>query len=153
MEKQIIAKKEFIDQKLKSLLSGFESRRQYNRKKTFVNHILIVVLGGLVTFSNGLQGFVFDSFDIQEPIRIISMVLGVLVTAIGAYNSFFNNKAFWAVYTMSTNELKKIQDDYEFYLAGKEIKEIELSVLEDFKKQIQEVLDKINEEWYSIRRR
>lgn len=151
MSNEIEAKKELLETDLKNHLEGFEKRRKYNRKKTFVTHILIIVLGGLVTFSTGLAKFNLFGLELNETSQIISMILGVIITGIGTYNSFFNNKRFWVVYTSTTNGLKKIKGDMDFYLAGKPLDEIDMDRLREFKDRIQVVLDETNNEWASVR--
>lgn len=55
MNKEVIAKKKLIENELSKHLEGFEDKVRYNRKKTFTNHFLVVLLGGFVTFSNELK--------------------------------------------------------------------------------------------------
>jgi len=151
VKKEIEAKKDLIVKEIDRHLEGFEKRRKYNRTKTFTTHMLIILLGGLVTFSNGLGKFEFFDIEMAEITQIISMILGVIITGIGAYNGFFNNKRFWVVYTSTTNGLKKIKSDLSYYIAGKPVHDIDLNKLQIIKDKIQEVLDETNSEWASVR--
>jgi len=151
MEKEIAAKRAFIENKLTEQLSGFGDRIKYNRRKTFINHLLVVILGGLVTLSNGLGKYEFFEYPLNKSTQIISMILGILISGVATYNGFFNNKKLWIVYTSTTNELRRIRDDYGFYIAGKDNKDIKISELKKFKDRIQKILDETNNNWGNTR--
>ncbi len=152
MENEILAKQEFIQNSISEQLDSFEKRRKYNRSKTFMVHFLVIVLGSLVTFASGLSKYSINGHSFDKYTEVVSMILGVIITSIATYNAFFNNKRFWIIYTSTTNELKKIKDDYDYFVAGKDTKDITLQALEEFKTRIQKVLDETNNEWSSIRK-
>lgn len=151
MSSEITAKKKRIEDKLSKHIPGFESRVNYNRKKTYTAHVLIVLLGGFVTLSNGLNKYTVFGQSLEDPTQITSMILGILITGIATYNGFFNNKKLWVVYNTTSNELKKIRDDYEFYIAGKDDAAITIDELIAFNNRIQKVLDETNNHWTSAK--
>ncbi|MDY8138136.1 DUF4231 domain-containing protein [Aquimarina sp. 2201CG5-10] len=148
MEEEVIAKRDFIKNLLEEQLSSFDDKRKYNRRKSIRSHRVITLIGALITIFSGINVDCLEgTICLNDITRFIILVFGATITAIGAYKTFFNNRDLWVKYTMTTNSLKKIKSDFDYYLAGKNEKNINKEDIDIFKKRIQEVLDNSNGSW------
>lgn len=149
---EIIEKKEYIERSLSKHLLNFNKRVKFNRKRSIIQHISITILGAAIAILSGLKiECLGEDTCIEDYTRFIVLVLGSIVTILGAYKTFFNNTNLWIRYTMTANELKKLESEFKYYLAGKNDNQIKIDDLDSFKNRLQEILDNTNENWKSFR--
>jgi hypothetical protein len=143
---EIKAKKEYIEAYIEKQLKGFKSRAVLNRKASIRQHVLVTFLGAAITILSGLNIDFLNEFT-----RISVLVLGAIVTVFGAYRTFFDNKDLWIRNTMTSNKLRKARNDFNYYISGKELIDIQLNKMDEFKEQVDGILELANSEWFKIR--
>ncbi|WP_159439376.1 SLATT domain-containing protein [Tenacibaculum agarivorans] len=149
-EKETRLKKEYLVEYLEKHLKGFSKRADYNRVASIRQHGIVTFLGAAITILSGLN---INIQKVDNIIRIIVLVLGAIVTAIGAYKTFFNNKDLWIENTMTSNKLRKIENDYNFFMTGKELKDVTVADIEGFKDEIDKILNEANDYWKTTRQK
>jgi len=143
---EIAEKIDWIRNKLENSIKSFEKKKNYNRKMSVNQHILVAILAGVIA---SLSAFNVDSMS--ETIRTIISALGVLIAYVNlAFRKLFSNNRLWVKYTNATNQLKAISDDFEFNLAGIE-ETITIQELSGYQIKIQKALNDINTQWELIR--
>lgn len=86
----------------------------------------------------------------EEYFRIAILILASIITVLSALKTFYKSKDKWIRYTSTSGELKKIKLDFEFYVCGKEFKDISINELEKFKNVLNSILANTNEKWVLI---
>ncbi len=141
-----IAFKEKLTQDLKDRIIGFEKRVKFNRKKSIFQHVITAILGAIVTILAGL-----NIKSVEEITRISILILSSIVTVVGIYQAFFNNKELWVSNTQTLNRLRKLESEFEYYITKKNDTNLDFNDLESFRLRMQEVLDEANNNWESLR--
>ena len=140
--------KEMIEEDLKERLRGFKIQAKYNRRKSIFQHTIVTLFGAIITILSGL-----NIESIEEFVRLLILVLSSIITLVGVYKTFFSNKELWISNTQTINRLKKVKSEFDYFFVGRNKDEIDLSVLENFRLKIQEILDEANGNWGVIRRK
>jgi hypothetical protein len=107
---ELIAKKDWIVNRLDELIASFSKKRIRNRKRSLFLYIIITILGGISSILLGL-----GIEEIKDYMRISTLIISAIITVAGAYSTFFNNRGLWIKYTNASNVFKGIRDDFLFY--------------------------------------
>lgn len=150
--KEIVAKRDFLKNLLEKQISSFENKKNSNLKNFIKHHRWVTILGALITILSGINIECFSNNICPNYItRFLILVLGAIITGLGAYKTFYNNRELWVKYTMTSNSLKEVKSDFEYYLNGKTDTEIDIKELDSFKNRIQGILNNTNKSWESVR--
>lgn len=133
----------FLKEEIKERISGINQSRTYYRKIAFWAYLSITILSALTTIILGLN---LKSFE--EQLRIIALLLSGLITIISAYNSYFDNKQMWIANNIALNDFYKLNFDIEFAQSNSNITEL---LIEEYKIEYQNILDRLNSSWTNSR--
>jgi hypothetical protein len=127
--------RELLEQQLRDAVANYEDRRQHNKRVSRSVLVLSASISGLTTVLIGLSASLTSPAG--KIIGLIALGTSASVSVIGAWDSLFNHKRLWILYTehwismwnllMDLEHLKKNGDaddsDYlELYHKFKEIK-------------------------------
>ena len=88
----------------------------------------------------------------EDRLRMIAFVLGAIVTMLTALEPFFNFRSLWVEHEEAVYHLYRLQDDFNFYLAGKQPAELSLAKLEEFNRRYGQIWVDLSERWLELRR-
>lgn len=142
-----------LEQKTQWLSTAIQEglNRSRKKKKTFKNRaaairISTVVLAGAVTVLLGLQ-----IQGLEDRFRMVALILGAIVTVLAALEPFFNFRSLWIEHEEAVYRLYRLQDDFTFYLAGKQPEDLSLEKLDEFTARYGQIWIDLSERWLELR--
>lgn len=82
----------------------------------------------------------------------IAFVLTALVTILNSLESFLSNRSLWVAHENAVASFNNLYDSLRFYLEGKHAESIELSRLEHYFNDYENIWNALNETWQKERR-
>ena len=82
----------------------------------------------------------------------MAFVFSAAVTLLNALEPFFNFRALWIEHEQGLANMYRLQNDLDFYLAGRKQEDIDLNKIEVFRKRYEEVWNNLNENYIRFRR-
>ena len=135
----------FLREELKGLKSRYKSDRQRHKRTALWIKLGTAIFAGVATVLLGWQ-----QPPAPELFQNIALVLNAGITIIIAYEIFFEPRKLWARETFVFSQLKDIERDLEYELAG--TSHINEERLDEIKNKIHDVLNKSLEEWHKDKR-
>lgn len=145
---------EYLKGEIKSHLNTYEDKLKYNLNKSTRNHHLTTLLGAIITILSGLNiKYLFKDLGVEfsDISRVVILIIGAVITVLSASKGFYNNKELWVIFRMGSNQLKEVRSDLNYYLEGKPIQNVSLSVLDSYKRKVQSIVNNVNKQWESLR--
>lgn len=149
-DRKLSSDKEKIDWLQRKILWSIEYMREIksiNRKKASSLKIATITMSGLGSILLGLQISGFDSI-----FRNLAFVLVTVVTLVNALEPFFNYRSLWIEQEKALAGFYKVKDDFEFYLAGTDLNNVDNGKLNQIYGELSEVWDKHNNAWLTHRK-
>ena len=83
---------------------------------------------------------------------MVAFVLGAIVTMLAALEPFFKFRSLWVEHEETVYRLYRLQDDFNFYLTGKQPTQLSLEKLEEFNQRYGQIWVNLSERWLEYRR-
>ncbi|MFD2568288.1 SLATT domain-containing protein [Pseudotenacibaculum haliotis] len=145
---------DFLKKEIENVLKGYNDKLDYNLKRSSRNHHLTTLLGAVITVLSGLNInylFIDLGFAFKDVERVTILIFGAIITVLSASKNFYHNKDLWVIFRMGSNQLKEVRSELNYYLAGRPISEVDLLVLDSYKKKVQSIINDVNKQWESLR--
>lgn len=135
-----------LKEEVANRITSIDESRVYYRKRSFGFYISITILSAIVTI---LLGSAFESPDLENWLKRISLALTAMITVLSAYNIFFNHKELWVANNQALNSLKELRFNIDFREA--DATPVSTAEIDDLKKKYQLILDELNSTWAKSR--
>lgn len=89
----------------------------------------------------------------QLPLKNLAFAFTAIVTVLNALEPFFNYRALWVEHERANASLYQLKDRLNFYVTGKEKTGLDISELEEFYAQYEQIWETLNQAWISQRQR
>lgn len=122
----------------------FVSAARRHHVAGIVTRVSPVVLGALIPVLLSWQGL---SAEHQALTKNITLVLGALITVIGAFDAFSDPRSLWIRDAAAVRQLQDFHRDLELYGAGRNVDEFESRKVEKFRHDLRVLLDAHTESW------
>jgi hypothetical protein len=119
-----------------------------HKKTALALRILSVLIAAAITILLGLKA---PEADVKSLLSDIALVLGAIITVLGAYEAFFDPKALWIRETVTFARLKDLQRDLRYWSRGIPPEGLDEQRLEDFKRRLDRVLEDSLKYWMKVR--
>ncbi|MEN8193341.1 MAG: DUF4231 domain-containing protein [Bacteroidota bacterium] len=139
-DKKFDHKTDFIKKELRSLISRFSRERRRHKLTALWLSLLTAIFAASATILIG-----WEKPAHPELLKNLALIFNASITVIAAYQVFFRPKKLWIQETCVFSELKDIEREFNYELAGRE--EMEEDKLSTFRSRITEVLDKSMNDW------
>ena len=83
---------------------------------------------------------------------MVAFTLGAIVTVLNALEPFFNFRSLWVEHEEAVYRLYRLQDDFTFYLKGKQPKDLSQEKLEEFNQKYGQIWVDVSRRWLALRR-
>lgn len=108
-------KLKILEETIADDLPRFEASRRRDKRKSFYLSVGAIVLSALATALLGLR---LTSPRVRDLFANLALVIGVVVTALNAYDAHFNHRALSVEQTVLVNRLTDLQRRVSFYKGG-----------------------------------
>jgi len=144
---EIENKVEFLKQYIEISIGEMKKHRKQNQRRASAIKVSMLIFSSFATILLGVQ------LNNQESLlKNIAFVLSAAVTLLNALEPFFNFRALWIEHEQGLASMYRLQNDFDFYLAGRKVEEIDHSRIELFRKRYEEVWNTLNENYLRFRR-
>jgi hypothetical protein len=137
-----------LDAELDALVDRYARECVRHKNRALALKITSVLLATSITILLGLK---LQDNALRVELSNIALVLGGLITVLGAYDAFFDPRSLWVRETVTFARLKDLQRDLRFWAAGLEEEEADPKELERFKRRLDRILDEGLKYWMKIR--
>jgi ABC-type transport system involved in cytochrome bd biosynthesis fused ATPase/permease subunit len=121
--------------------------KRSNLRKASLVRIISVLLSAVATVLLGLQ-----ITGMGETFKSIAFVLGATVTMLNAFEPLFNFRASWMEHEMALAEMHRLQNKFEFYLAGTKPETVDGEKLAEFFESYNSIWKSLNQAWMRDRK-
>ena len=136
---------------LRHLVAGSIERvrwnRNYHRTRASRIRLWTLFLSTLVTVLLGVNLTVAATV-----LKQIAFVCGAAVTLLNALEPFFNYRALWVEHEEALAELYALNNDLRFYLAGRDLADVDENALAEFSARHNEIWHRLSVAWIGHRR-
>ena len=143
IENKVNFLKEYIEISIKDM----KKHRKENQRRASVIKVSTLVFSSLATILLGVQ------LNEQESVlKNIAFIFSAVVTLLNALEPFFNFRALWIEHEQGLANMYRLQNDFDFYLAGRNKEDIDPNKIEVFRKRYEEIWNSLNENYIRFRR-
>ncbi len=139
---------EWLQTEIDNLVTRYKVECNKYKKLAYRLKIVSVFLAAFITVFLGLK---LQRVEWAAVLSNISLVLGSAITVLSAYEAFFDPRSLWVRETVTFARLKDLQRDLLFWKAGKEIDDIDIAELDNFKFKLDHILEDTLKYWMKIR--
>jgi hypothetical protein len=144
---EIDNKVDFIKEYIEISIKDMKKHRKENQRRASIIKVSTLVFSSLATILLGVQ------LNIQESIlKNVAFVFSAIVTLLNAMEPFFNFRALWIEHEQGLANMYRLQNDLDFYLAGRKTEDIDPNKIEVFRKRYEEIWNSLNENYIRFRR-
>lgn len=136
-----------LKSRLEYHIAAFSQRRKRDKAKAFRYKIITLALTLIATLALGIEW----STTLSSMAKQIAFVATALVSFLTGLDLYFNHKGLWVQFTITRNELYKINDDLEYQVEKLGADNLEDNQLDDYHRRIQKALDDCNSWWVGER--
>ncbi len=122
----------------------FVSAARRHHVAGIVTRVSPVLLGALIPVLLSWQGLSVES---QALTKNITLVLGAIITVIGAFDAFSDPRSLWIRDAATVRRLQDFHRDLELYGAGRNVDEFESEKVETFRRELRVLLDAHTDSW------
>ena len=124
-----------------------KQRKRDKRKATWLK-MATIILTAAVPVLIGLEGVA----NISSLLTNVAFVIGVVVTGIIAYDSFFDHRSLWVMRANTLAKMRTLKIDFDFDVA-RAPEHLSESSLNTLMSRLEVILKDDLESWLSLRRR
>ncbi len=128
-------------------IENTQGKARSNKRRASFIKLASLVTSALVTVLIG-----WNSAGLEIWLNNIALAGAATVTLLSALEPFFNYRALWVEHEEAAWRFYAVQDDIEFYLAGKEIADVDDAQLDEYHARIRRIWDELSQRWLSFRR-
>ena len=140
-------KVKFLKEYIEISIKDMKKHRKQNQRRASTIKVSMLVFSSFATILLGIQ------LNNQESLlKNIAFVFSAVVTLLNALEPFFNFRALWIEHEQGLASMYRLQNDLDFYLAGRKKEDIDLNKIEAFRKRYEEVWNTLNENYVRFRR-
>ncbi len=143
---EVQAKAKWLEEMLIKSIDSAGRKRDRNMRKASWVKIATIVLAGMATIFLGLQ-----LAGLEKLFKELAFVFSAIVTLVAAIEPFYNWRALWVEHESALAEFHRTLDELRYYLAGREVEEIDIAKVELLFNQYQEVWTKVSNNWIEHR--
>jgi len=140
-------KVEWLNHKILNSIEYMRRLKNVNRKNASVLKIVTVAMSGIGSIFLGLQISGFDTI-----FRNFAFVLVTIVTLVNALEPFFSYRDLWIEQEKALAGFHRVKDNFDFYLAGADIENVDPEKLNQIYKELSDVWNQHNKSWLSHRK-
>jgi predicted flap endonuclease-1-like 5' DNA nuclease len=140
-------KANFLKNAIQESIVHINNKKRQNRRRASYIKVTTILLTSVATVLLGLQ-----VTGLEKTFKDIAFAMGAVVTLLNALEPFFNFRALWIEHEVALADLHRLQDEFDFYLAGMEPKELKLEELKGFNKRFGEIWGNLNQAWIGYRK-
>ncbi|HWZ45149.1 MAG TPA: DUF4231 domain-containing protein [Candidatus Saccharimonadales bacterium] len=137
---------DFLSQEVQRHLNLFDRKRQKNKFLALGIKLFGAALAGAITILLGIsipqKSMAYNN---------IALVLSALIAVLAAWDGFFNHRALWIRFTITTNALRALEQDIGYFKA-KGGGHIDVEETDRLNARLAAVLKQVNESWQELRR-
>lgn len=138
----------FLKNEIKNLIDHYKTDRQRHKRLALALKAMSVSLAGTITVLLGLK---VSSGAASVLFSNIALVLGALITVVGAYEAFFDPRVLWVRETVVFARLTDLERDMDFAVNGSSDGELDSTALECFKVRLDSILKESLNSWLQLR--
>ncbi|NMF82036.1 SLATT domain-containing protein [Nodosilinea sp. P-1105] len=146
---ECMKKVELLQGYLESSIKDVGRKRKINQQRATSIKVLILCLSGGATVLLGLD----IGMHAQLPLKNLAFAFTAIVTVLNALEPFFNYRALWVEHERANASLYQLKDRLNFYVTGKEKTGLDISELEEFYAQYEQIWEMLNQAWIAQRQR
>ena len=136
---------EVLSAELDKQLRLFLTRRRRDKRKSTTLQMATVSLSAIITVLLGLR---VDP-GLESVLANVALGLGVAVTILATYDSFFDHRKLWVIRTITVRRLEELQRELD-YRAASSVKSLnDLSPI--IFSRLNQILEDDRREWLQIR--
>jgi len=136
-----------LKNKIKESIDDASRKTRQNKIKASIIKVVSLLLSATVTILIG-----WNSNPFRELMNNIALTFASMVTLLSAIEPFFNYRALWIEHEEATWRFYSIRDDLEFYLAGRELSDVDRRELAEFHSRLRHTWDELSKKWLKFRR-
>ena len=140
-------KAKLLQKSIADAIVQFRQNKRSNLRKESVLRITSVLLSGVATVLLGLQ-----ITGMSDTFKGIAFVLGASVTMLNALEPLFRFRAAWMEHEMALADMHRLQNKFEYYLAGTKPGDLAGDKLEGFFEAYDGIWKSLNQAWIRDRR-
>jgi len=138
----------FLKNEIKNLIDHYKADRQRHKRLALALKAMSVSLAGTITVLLGLK---VSSGAATVLFSNIALVLGALITVVGAYEAFFDPRVLWVRETVVFARLTDLERDLDFTINGSSDGELDSAALDCFKARLDSILQESLNSWLQLR--
>ncbi|MFS0519086.1 SLATT domain-containing protein [Nostoc sp. UIC 10607] len=138
----------FIKEKIDKRIGSFKERSDENRINAIKIKLISLSVASLTTILLGLNGLNTSN---KIVLQNVAFTLSAVTSLLTAWDTFFNYRGLWIVYTNTLNKLHELKDKLE-YLGTGEIEPNSQEDLDNLYQQYQSILNETNTTWTELRK-
>ena len=144
---EIQEKAAWLTAKIESSIENVGEKRRRNQRRATIVRLTTLVFSASATILLGLN---IGGFEVG--FKNIAFALTALVTLVAALEPFFNFRALWIEHEQAKARLHRLQDELAYYLTGKQLNELDVETLDDFKNRFNAIWVDLSAAWIRERR-
>lgn len=141
-------KSKLLAEEVNRKLVEYTRRKRRDRLKAFSLKITATVCAALITVLLGLS---IQTAWLQSITKDLALALGALISILNAWDAFYDHRALWIKRSTIAAKLQTLKLNLDYYLAGRDEAEIELSRLRRFEQRLTQVLEDDLSSWIQLR--
>jgi hypothetical protein len=145
--KEIQKKVDLLTEVVNEAIAHTRHRRNENRRRASLVKMVTIILSGIAAVLLGLQ-----ISGLEILFKEIAFALVTFVTVVNAIEPFFNFRALWVEHEAAQAEFYSLKRDLNYYLAGTDAEELDLSQLDQFHEEYQRIWKNLSRSWIQHRR-
>ena len=145
------AKADHLQKTFESKLETIRNRRNNHRRNAIILKVTNTVLTGSAMVFLGLKCIGYSSWGVVKD--LLPFVFISLATIINGIEPFFTYRAFWVEHETALWKLHKLIDKFEYYISGINNDQIDLKILDEYQKKLNDILDELSKNWIEHRKR
>lgn len=137
-----------LQERLDEQIEYFSLAKKGYEKNAFHFRVAVVLCSASTTILLGLHT-VADSF--QPIVKDCALILSALVSALSTLDAFYNHRALWIRYKITSNALKAVRSKLE-YLTASGLETVDEAKVDQLFEEFQEVLSETDAQWLQLRK-
>lgn len=144
---EIEEKVNFLREYIDISIADMKKHRKENRRKASIVKVMTLVFSSLATILLGIQLKETDTI-----LKNAAFIFSASVTLLNALEPFFNFRSLWIEHEQSLAQMYRLQNDFDFYLAGRKKEEIDENKIEKLRERYEEIWNNLNQNYINYRK-
>jgi uncharacterized protein YacL len=137
----------YLSSKIKEYIKLFEKKRRLNKFLSFWIKIAGAIFAGLISVLLGLS----LKNRPEKLFSNIALILSTSISILNTWDAFFNHKALWIRFTVTTVKLYELDEELEYLISkqGGVLRSEELDKIHD---KMKSIIEETNTNWFELRK-